>query len=147
MNVLYYSSSLTGIGKRFLRIVFSHVPKERIELCRSIAALEERLHQLLGGMTIAVLHITRTDELEALIARRNLLEDFRIIMILPDSEGLTTALGHALRPRFVVYSDGDLPDASVVLGKMLQGKKSDATIDPRRQQPPQDGQGVSPGRG
>lgn len=124
MNVLYYSSSLTGIGKRFLRIVFSHVPQDRIEMCHSLATLEERLHQPLGGMTIAIFHITSRGELEALITRRDLLEDFRIIMILPDNEEITTAMGHILRPRFVVYSDSDLPDASVILGKMLLGQKA-----------------------
>jgi len=124
MNVLYYSSSLTGIGKRFLRIVYSHVPQGRIEMCHSIAALEERLHQPLGDMTIAVFHITTAAELEALIARRYLLEDFRIIMILPDSEATTIAMGHVLRPKYVVYSDSDLPDASVILGKMLLGTRA-----------------------
>lgn len=124
MNILFYSSSLTGIGKRFLRIVLSHIPQGRIEMCHSLATLEERLHQPLGGMTIAVFHITNREELGALIALRELLEDFRIIMILPDSEESTTAMGHILRPRFVIYSDGDLPDASVILGKMLLGQKA-----------------------
>lgn len=129
MNVLFYSSSLTGIGKRFLRIVFSHVPQNQIEICHSITTLEERLHQPLGGMTIAVLHIRSREELEALITRRNLLEDFRIIMILPDNDEVTTAMGHILRPRFVVYSDSDLPDASVILGKMLLGKKANLSLE------------------
>ncbi len=124
MKVLYYSSSLTGIGKRFFRTVLSHIPQERIEMCRSIGNLDSRLHQPLGGMTIAVFHVTERGELESLIARRDLLEDFRTILILPDNEEGTTAMGHILRPRFVIYSDSDLPDASVVLGKMLQGQKT-----------------------
>jgi hypothetical protein len=129
MNVLFYSASLTGIGKRFLRIVVSHVPQDRIEICRSIAALDSRLHKPLEGLAIAVFHITVIDELGALITRRDLLADFRTILVLPNCEESTTALAHVLRPRFVIYSDSDLPDASVVLGKMLQGKKNDATAD------------------
>lgn len=131
MNVLFYSASLKGIGKRFLRVILSHVPQDRIEICRSIAALDSRLHMPLDGLTIAVFHIHSGDELEAMIARRELLADFRTILVLPDSEESTIAHGHLLRPRFVVYGDGDLPDASVVLGKMLQGSKKDPTADVR----------------
>ncbi len=123
MNVLFYSASLTGIGKRFLRIVVSHIPRDRIEICRSLAALDARLRRPLEGLAIAVFHITLVDELGALITRRDLLADFRTILVLPNCDEATTALAHVLRPRFVVYSDGDLPDASVVLGKMLQGTK------------------------
>ncbi len=127
MNVLFYSAPLKGIGRRFLRIILSHIPQDRVEICRSIAALDSRLHKPLDGMTIAVFHIRSEDELEVLIARRDLLADFRTILVLPDSEESTIARGHLLRPRFVVYGDGDLPDVSVVLGKMLQGNKKDAT--------------------
>jgi hypothetical protein len=127
MHVLYYSASLTGIGKRLLRIVGSHVPEERIAICRSMAALDARLHKPLEGLAIAVLHVTAIEELGALTARRNLLADLRTILVLPGCEEQTTALAHVLRPRFVVYSDGDLPDASVVLEKMLRGKKHTAS--------------------
>lgn len=132
MNVLFYSAPLKGIGRRFLRIILSHIPQNRIEICRSIAALDSRLHKPLDGLTIAVLHIHRGDELDTLIARRDLLADFRTILVLPDSDENTTARGHLLRPRFVVYGDGDLPDASVVLGKMLQGNKNNASLDLRQ---------------
>lgn len=132
LKVLFYSASLRGIGKRFYRIILSHIPQDRIEICRSIAALDSRLHKPLGGLTIAAFHIHGGDELEGLIARRDLLADFRTILLLPDSEEDTTARGHLLRPRFVVYGDGDLADASVVLGKMLQGcRKNGAAADLR----------------
>lgn len=129
MKVLFYSASLTDIGKRFLRVVVSHIPQERIDICRSMAALDSRLHMPLEGLAIAVFHVTVIDELRALITRRDLLADFRIIMVLPNCENSTTGLAHMLRPRFVIYSDGDLQDASVVLGKMLQGKKNDALVN------------------
>jgi hypothetical protein len=126
LKVLFYSASLRGIGKRSFRIIRSHIPQDRIEICRSITALDSRLHKPLGGLTIALFHIHSAEELDELIARRDLLADFRTILVLPDSEEGTTARGHLLRPRFVVYGDGDLPDASVILGKMLQGYKKTA---------------------
>ena len=119
MDILFYSAALTGIGKRLLRIAVSHVPHERVELCRSLAELEVRLRQPLAGQGISILHAADREEMEALITRRELLADFRIILALPDSSETTTALAHVLKPRFLVFSDGDLPDASVILGKML----------------------------
>ncbi len=140
MNVLFYSASLKGIGRRFLRIILSHLPQDRIEICRSIAALDSRLHKPLEGLTIAAFHIHGGEELEGLIARRELLADFRTILVLPDSEEITIARGHLLRPRFVVYGDGDLPDASVVLGKMLQGNQNRARVDFRQERASQSDQ-------
>ncbi len=137
MNILFYSASLMGIGKRFFRVVVSHIPQDRIEICRSMAALDSRLHKPLEGLAIAVLHIIERDELNALISRRDLLADLRIILVLPNCEESTTALAHTLRPRFVIYSAGDLPDASVVLGKMLQGKKNDLTASRWGRQTPE----------
>jgi hypothetical protein len=132
MNVLFYSASLTGIGKRFFRIVVSHVPQDRIEICRSMALLDSRLHRPLDGLAIAVFHVTDRDELGELITRRDLLVDFRNILVLPDCDENTTALAHVLRPRFVIYSDGDLPDASVILGKLLQGVQTGFLQNRRR---------------
>ncbi len=93
-----------------------------------MAALDSRLHKPLDGLAIAVFHVTDRDELGELITRRDLLADLRNILVLPDCDEVTTALAHVLRPRFVIYSDGDLPDASVVVGKLIQGAK-DATRD------------------
>lgn len=119
MDILFYSAALRGMGKRLLRIAVSHIPRERIEHCRSLPELKVRLRQPLDGQGIAMLHTANRDELEAMIACRELLTDFRIILALPDNGDATTALAHALKPRFLVFTDGDLPDASVVLGKML----------------------------
>ena len=131
MNVLFYSASLTAIGKRFLRIVVSHVPQRRIEICRSMDALDSRLHKPLEALAIAVLHVTVIDELGALITRRELLADLRTILVLPNCEESTTALAHVLRPRYVIYSEVDLPDASVVLGKLIQGVRNASPPDRR----------------
>lgn len=123
MDILFYTAALTGIGKRLLRITASHVPRERIELCRSHAELEARLRQSLDGRGIAILHAADRDELEALITHRELLVDFRIILALPDNDEATTTLAHILKPRFLVFSSADLPDASVILGKMLLSRR------------------------
>jgi hypothetical protein len=124
MDILFYSTSLAGIGKSLLRIAASHVPRERIDLCRSLGEFDCRLRQPLEGCAIAILHAGDREELEAMVARRELLADFRVILVLPDNDEAATSLGHVLKPRFMVFSDGDLPDASVILGKMLLPRRN-----------------------
>ncbi|MDA8125763.1 MAG: hypothetical protein M0009_11310 [Deltaproteobacteria bacterium] len=109
-----------------LQIAADRLPQGRIEICRSVAALDARLHRPTDDMAIAIFHVGDRDELEALIARRELLSDFKIVLALPDAAEGTTARGHLLRPRFVIYSEGDLRNASSILGKMVQGAKSAA---------------------
>ena len=124
MDILFYSAALRGMGKRLLRTAVSHIPRERIEHCRTLTELEVRLRQPLDGQGIAMLHTANRDELEAMIACRELLNDFRIILALPDNGEDMTALAHVLKPRFLIFSSDDLTDASVVLGKMLISSRS-----------------------
>lgn len=130
MEILFYSTSLEGIGKGLMRIALSHIPERQIGRCRSLADVEARIRQPLSGMGVAILHAADREELRALIAGRELLDDFRVILALPDNDEVTTGLAHLLKPRFLVFSDEDLPDASVVLGKMLlaKGKGSAAAV-------------------
>jgi hypothetical protein len=42
----------------------------------------------------------------------------RIILVLPDRDDETVAMGHRLRPRMVSYNDGDYLDVAAVLIRM-----------------------------
>lgn len=58
-------------------------------------------------------------ELEQLLAMNNLLRDFRLILILPDSSPETVARGHTLMPRYLASIDRDLHEVVGVLGRMI----------------------------
>jgi hypothetical protein len=59
------------------------------------------------------------EDLENIVAIQNLLFDSRIVLILPDREEDTMALGYILRPRFVSYRDSSFKDVGAVLNKMI----------------------------
>ncbi|MBF0510583.1 MAG: hypothetical protein HQK57_16890 [Deltaproteobacteria bacterium] len=63
-----------------------------------------------------------------LLLIRDLLLDVKMILILPDKEENTVAVGHALYPRYMTYADGDLQDVVEVIKKCL-------TISARNGQP------------
>ena len=69
---------------------------------------------------MAVLLAASKGQLSELLSLRELLNDVRIILILPDRGRETISQGHLLRPRFLSYADGDLTDVIAVLSKMLE---------------------------
>ena len=48
-----------------------------------------------------------------------LLMDHKVILILPEAEPEMVAMGHALRPRFITYNDGDFLEMASVLRQLL----------------------------
>ncbi|MEN6332381.1 MAG: hypothetical protein ABFD57_10375 [Smithella sp.] len=59
-------------------------------------------------------------ELEDILSIRELLEDAKIILIVPDTDPATLARGHTLRPRFLSDCGSDFVDVAAVLGRMIE---------------------------
>ena len=118
MNIMLYSTAKDGVGDRFQQEVEESV-LEKSEIHRTIEILSRRLRQPTTERRIAVLLASNRKELLDLLSIRNLLSDIRIILILPDREEITIALGHGLHPRFISYIDSDFKDVGAVLRKMM----------------------------
>ena len=79
---------------------------------------------------VTVLLLTCRQELEDLVKYADLFDDQKIILVLPDHARETIAMGHALYPRFISYTDGDLKDVASVLRKLISHQQAQpATID------------------
>jgi hypothetical protein len=121
MRLLLYAPASEGVGERLQGMIEGLVPKNTMEVCRSIESLSRRLRQPADDLPIAaVLLAARSGDLSDLLSIRDLLRDVRIILILPDREANTIAQGHTLRPRFLSYTDSDFTDVLAVLGKCLE---------------------------
>ncbi|HPL62403.1 MAG TPA: hypothetical protein PK587_01430 [Syntrophales bacterium] len=118
MNVLFYAIEDLP-GERLQRVIEAIIPLEKIERCRSINSLALRLRQPLTDPSVAVLLTSTPNELIEIMPYRELLKDFRIVLILPDRNPATVAMGHLLRPRFVSHIDGEYLDIAAVLIKMI----------------------------
>lgn len=119
MKILFYSSTSEECGRRIEEGLSTLVPEETVEVYRSIDDLANRLHRLLDGDAIAILQPRAREELLNIVSIKDLLQDVRIILLLPDREEETISLAHRLRPRFLSYTNADLSDVFAVLSKML----------------------------
>ena len=121
MNLLYYSTGKNGIDEELRKIIGASIPEGRTEIYRSIENLSWRLCQPTHNLGVAVIVTTSKEELLGVFSIRDLLNDLRIILILPDRDSNTIKKGQALYPRFISYADGHFNDVAAVLEKMVGG--------------------------
>ncbi len=119
MELLIYSSINDGAGERLLNVMRMLLPEKKFELCRSIEEFSKRLRQPIFSPTIAIILALSREELQEIISIRHLLEDAKIILIVPDTNPDTVAQGHTLRPRFLTGSESDFIDVAAVLKRMV----------------------------
>jgi hypothetical protein len=118
-NIIVYSKAMNGIGSKLQEVVTNVLPGSCVDTYRTISGLSERLHKPALNFPIVILLAMNKEDLEDIVAIQNLLFDSRIVLILPDREEDTMALGHTLRPRFVSYRDSSFKDVGAVLNKMI----------------------------
>ena len=119
MKILLYSKLKHGAGKLLENVVETVVPKERMEIHRTVDSLSRRLRQPANDLNIAILLTATGEDLLSILSIIDLLEDLRIILVLPDRDSDTISKGHRLRPRFLTYADSDLAEVGAVLERML----------------------------
>ena len=102
-----------------MRALEKLAPGVNVKVCRDADGLRRRL---LPGrhspLVVVILAVTKQDLLNVM-PFRDLLLGFRVVVILPDSDDVTVAMGWGLWPRFVSYADGDFRDVTGVLEKIV----------------------------
>ena len=96
------------------------VPEGKRTTYRDIQTLSQRLREPAEGQRIVLLTASSRQDLSLIQSIRGLLSDESIILILPDREADTIAMGHSLHPRFLTYMDSDFTELPGVLVKMLR---------------------------
>jgi hypothetical protein len=119
MNVLLYSTG--EAGERLQDMVQNLVPREKLEVYKTFEGFSERLRKPMDDIPVAVILAASEDDLLTILSISHLLYDVRFILILPDRDDPTVAIGHSLRPRFLGYKDSDFREVTAVLGKMIGG--------------------------
>lgn len=120
MNILLYRENSDDIAAHLEAMVESRCNEEELELFSNLEEFDRRLRQPQeSNETIAVLIPASAEQLAQVVSIAELLDDIRIILVLPDQDTATVALGHRLRPRFMSYRDSDLSDVAAVLQKMI----------------------------
>lgn len=125
MNLLLYATETMGNGRHLQSIIEELVPEYKTEIYRTIDSLSHRLRQPKYDLAVAVLLASSREDLVDLLSIRDLLDDLRIILLLPNREKDTIDKGHTFRPRFLTYADCNLLNVAAVLSKMLRNTNFD----------------------
>jgi hypothetical protein len=118
-EIVFLIPNKNNAERRLMAAVERLVPTVSMKVCRNSYSLCRRL--LPGGnspLAVVILAATKQDLL-SVMHLRELLLSFRIIMVLPDSDDVTLAMGWGMWPRFVSYADGDFRDVAGVLNKIV----------------------------
>jgi len=120
MTLLIYSTTTSLKEKRLLRIIELMLPEKKFKFYRTIDDFSQRLRQPVLKQRILILLLNSPKELEDVLSIRELLEDAKIILIVPDTNPATLARGHILRPRFLSDSKSDFVDVAAVLRRIIR---------------------------
>ncbi|OPY76254.1 MAG: hypothetical protein A4E63_00162 [Syntrophorhabdus sp. PtaU1.Bin050] len=108
--------------------VKAHFPKDSIELCTTLSSFAVKLFEFRFDETIAVLLPANEEELIDMYSVQNLFDGIPIMVVLPDRNNLTEAIGYRLKPRFVCYSENSATESISMLGNMVKN----SLIGPRK---------------
>ena len=120
MGLLFYATDIKGTGKPLWDLYRDLSPEYQREFFQTIDTLSQKLRQPQGYQSIAVLLASTQEELTDILTIRNLLDDVRIILIVPDRNKETISKGHTLYPRFLTYVDSDFSWVAAVIKKYCQ---------------------------
>ncbi len=119
MGLLFYSAPGDAFAEKIREKIETELPSKKIEIFCSIEALSLRLQDPKDKPDIAVLNASSREELLELVCLSELLQDIRILLILPDRNPATVARGHKLRPRFISDRENDCGEITIILKRLL----------------------------
>lgn len=128
MGLIVYSKTIEGTGDRIQSVAELIIPKEEIEIYRSIDQFVDRLLLADCEGLVAVLIATKIEELLQLTSILPVLRKVRIILILPDRKPETINIGYKLEPRFLSYIDSGFFEVQAVLKKMYESMSNSKAI-------------------
>jgi hypothetical protein len=123
LSVLFYTRNSDILGS-LQTAVARLAPKVRIELHRTLETFSEKLRKLPYNSTVAVIIAADRRDLEDIASLQNLLWGLRTILVLPDGDDATIALGHSLRPRLISRREDNFENVAAVLNKMIEDYNS-----------------------
>ena len=118
-EILFFIPTRDDAEKRLMGAMESLVPRASAKVYRNVDALRRRLLFGPGNPAAVVILAVTKQDLLSVVPLRELLLSLRVVVVLPDSDDVTLAVGWGMWPRFVSYADGDLRDVAAVLGNIV----------------------------
>jgi hypothetical protein len=139
VDTLLYSKNVGQFETGLIGAIEGMVSSGRMDVCNCLEDLSLRLRRPHYQQTVLVLVPADADDLKEILAVQPILEGSRIVLVLPDGNGSTATMGHALRPRFIAYRDNGFQEVTDVLARMTgngtNGHAGGAMTDPPWRRP------------
>ncbi len=119
MKVIFFLPKSISADERFQGLVELVNSQTEAVVTLTIDDLTHNLRQPKHDLAFAVLFPGSKSELSNLLKMKDLLQDVRIVLILPDRDEVTTMMGHKLYPRFLTDIEDKSNTLELVINKML----------------------------
>ena len=126
MNIIYCCLTSNESCEKVKRVIHLLVTTDDLDTFSRLEDFEKDLRTRLSARSIIIIHAGSKKHLDDILAARELLMDHKIILILPDTNPETVAMGHVLRPRFITYDDSDFLEMASVLRHLLFPSEGEA---------------------
>jgi len=120
MKIIVYAKEGNVKGEFLKELIDGIVPQANMEAYTTISDLSSRLHAPQLEFNIVVLIAADKEDLENILTIKPLLDNIRLILVLPDRQSETVRLGHSLHPRYLSFNDSPASDVVSVLTKMIE---------------------------
>lgn len=107
MKILVYAPLEDEFSFQLIRMLRGLHDASDLEHFQTLLGLRSRLHRPLLRPAAALLRLPTPGDLAQAVTLRDLLDDVRTVVILPDRKAATERLAQLLSPRFVHYPEQD----------------------------------------
>ena len=121
MNILYFNPGRSITGKRLLTTIKSGGLADDVTVYRTLETFSERLRQPAEDKTIAVVLAPTEKDLLDIYFIKYLFCKVPVVLLLPDRQRDTAAIGHRCGPRSMSYIDADFSEITEAVHALGNG--------------------------
>jgi hypothetical protein len=120
MRILYYSPHLKGIGRTIYRTIVDEAPGSTVAVCRTMDCLANSIEKSREDPVIAVVLAEREEHLLNAYFIKHRLYRAPLLLVLPDREPETRAIGFRIKAHSLCYTDSTVDEIRSAFRYILQ---------------------------
>lgn len=120
MKLVIYAHPFDGMTRIVLKCLRDHYNGPDTLYLHALKDVEIFLRQPSHPDKLLVLMPKDREQLNALIAKGDLMRDAKLILVLPEDDPGINGLSHLMRPRFVTYTDRDPSQLIMVVERLME---------------------------
>lgn len=124
MDLLLYCANQDDVFLQVDAVLAEAVRDPKAEVFASLQNLARRLTQPMDRPAVAVFMVVEAGDILRILELGPLMDDIRVILILPRYDPDIAKTAHLLRPRYYTFADSDFRDLGAVATKMFHAPRS-----------------------